>query len=182
MKRITILRILGRLVAVTTLSGLVAAPAMAKDENRPCSIQSIAGSWIFATDVGQQRLFPDQEGDITAIGTMNIDSEGTVKGMFDAAVMGFTHLPNVPYSGSITVEPDCRGTLTFITGAGTTRTDSIAVLNRNEIRGMSQDTANIWTYRARRISMANGLDVLEAKIDAILRRLGLSPGEFENDD
>jgi len=31
------------------------------------------------------------------------------------------------------------------------RSDSIAVLSRTEILGMSQDSANLWTYQVRRI-------------------------------
>ncbi|HUE87983.1 MAG TPA: hypothetical protein VMO26_18065 [Vicinamibacterales bacterium] len=140
------------LMTVTLLGlGLVlATPAWAHAEGRRCSIQSIAGAWVFGTDVGQQKILPG--GDITAIGTMNIDREGNVSGKFDVTVAEFGFFPNITYTGSVTVNPDCTGTLTFVTSLGTSRTDSIAVLGRTELWFMSQDPSNLWTGRARRIS------------------------------
>jgi hypothetical protein len=162
----------------TQLTGAVllfgfAMPALATP---PCSVRSIAGAWMFATDLGQQKIFPG--GDITAIGTMNIDSNGNLSGKFDATVAEFRFLPNIPYSGSVTVNSDCTGTLTFVTGAGTMRTDSIVVLSRSEMWGMSQDPLNLWTYKVRRISKVPGQDALSAKIDAIMQRIGLAPEAF----
>jgi hypothetical protein len=61
-------------------------------------------------------------------------------------------LPSVGYSGSVTVDPDCTGTLTFVTTAGTARTDSIVVPSERELWSMSQDPGNLWTVRARKIS------------------------------
>jgi hypothetical protein len=127
----------------------VAAPAMAHGKGRPCSVKAIAGSWIFATGVGE---FPAYGGNITAIGTMKIDRQGTLAGTFDFTVSTVVFQPDVSYTGTVTVEPDCTGTVTIETSAGTTRTDSIAVVGPNEFWGMSQDPANLWTYRARRIS------------------------------
>jgi hypothetical protein len=134
------------LIAAALLFG--PAPALA---NPPCSVRSLAGAWVFATDVGQQMILP-APGDITAIGTINIDREGNISGKFDFTVAGFGFFPNNSYTGSITVNPDCTGTVTFVTSAGTGRTDSIVVVNRNEIWSMSQDIFNLWTARARRIS------------------------------
>ena len=54
-------------------------------------------------------------------------------------------------TGTVVVNPDCTGTLTFNTNAGTTRTDSIVIVNRRAMLGMSQDPQNLWTYKARRI-------------------------------
>jgi hypothetical protein len=83
---------------------------------------------------------------------MNIDSEGNLSGRFDATVASVQFLPGIPYSGSVVVGEDCTGTLSFVTGVGAVRTDSIAVLGRDELRGMSQDPGNLWTYSVRRIS------------------------------
>jgi len=145
MNRTRTFRVWGCLAAVVTVVGLATVPAPAQNGERPCSVKYIAGTWMFATEVGQQAFIPDQEGDITAIGTMNIDGEGNVSGVFDNAVAGFAAGADIPYSGSVTVGPDCRGTLTFVTGSGFMRTDSIAVLNQSEIWAMSQDPGNLWT-------------------------------------
>ena len=49
-------------------------------------------------------------------------------------------------------DSDCTGTVSFATSVGSVRTDSIVVVNRREILGMSQDPANLWTYQVRRIA------------------------------
>lgn len=131
------------LVLAATWSGAVTA-----DDAR-CETQNMAGRWLFATDVGHQMLLPG--GDITAIGTMNIDREGTVGGKFDATVQDWMFLPGNDYFGTIVVGSDCTGTLTFETSQGTARTDSIIVISHKTFRGMSQDPNNLWTYRAHRI-------------------------------
>lgn len=119
---------------------------------KACSTRSIAGSWVFATAIGRQMLgFPEGK-DITAIGTMNIAKDGSLSGEFDATVQDIVFLPGNTYAGSVTVNPDCTGTLVFITSSGTTRTDSIVVVDRDEILAMSQDPLNLWTYQVRRVS------------------------------
>ena len=178
MKGSRVLRLFEQLAATAVLLGLAAAPALA--QNRPCSVQSIAGEWIFATEVGQQALIPDVEGDITAIGTVNIDSAGNVSGEFDNTFADFMSFSDITFSGSITVDSDCRGTLTFVTSNGAMRTDSIGVVSQSEFWGMSRDVNNLWTYKAKRISRTAGPDALAAKIDALLQRLGLVPSAFEN--
>lgn len=158
--------------------GCLAVPALARAE-RPCSVQDLAGEWMFATAVGRQ-AFPDTpEGDITALGTMNLSASGTLAGTFDVTVETVFNLTDVPYSGSFSVGEDCRGTLSFVTGQGSSRTDSIVVVGPNEFLGMSQDTNNLWTYQARRISRTAGDDVLAKKVDALMRRLGLVPEALE---
>ena len=119
-----------------------------------CSIQTIADEWVFATGVGEIALIPgvDPTG-ITAIGTMNIDKQGNVSGKFDNTVARLVFVPNTTYSGTVIVNPDCTGTLSFTTSGGAMRTDSIAILgNGSEIWGMSQDPLNLWTYTVKRIS------------------------------
>lgn len=130
---------------------LLGGPAVAGEK---CSVKAIAGSWLFATDVGHQMLgepFPPDK-DITAIGTMNIARDGTLSGTFDVTVEDFAFIPGIVYSGSVTVNPDCTGILSFATSVGSVRNDSIAVVNRREILAMSQDPMNLWTYQIRRIA------------------------------
>lgn len=129
---------------------LLAAPAQANgDEHHSCATRKLAGSWMFATEVGQ---LSGLDGGITALGTMNIHQDGQLSGEFDVTVAGIAFSPNITYSGSVTVDRDCRGTLTFETSGGSMRTDSIVVLSTREMWGMSQDTSVLWTYRVRRIS------------------------------
>ena len=139
------------LISLITIMTLFTRPAAA-DES--CSVKHLAGSWIFATSIGRQALgapFPADK-DITAIGTMNINRDGTLSGTFDVTVQDFAFLPGVAYSGEVIVNPDCTGTISFETSVGSVRTDSIAVLSRREIIAMSQDPMNLWTYQVRRIA------------------------------
>jgi hypothetical protein len=105
---------------------------------------------MFATDVGRQAKFPG--GDITAIGIFRLDRQGTLTdGTFDATVEGWRFLPGVTFTGSLTINANCTGTLFFLTSAGTQRYDSVIVLGPDRIRGMSQDIDNLWTYEMRRL-------------------------------
>lgn len=144
------------LLALPLLSGVASLGDGAHAVERrtvTCSVEGLAGRWLFATEVGQ---FPDFGGDITALGTLNIHHSGRVEGRFDATVALVGFLPNNTYDGSIVVNPDCTGTLTFKTSESTERTDSIAVVSPHELWGMSQVPANLWTYRARKISPSHG--------------------------
>src|SRR5678816_4805018 len=119
-----------------TLALLLGTNAFAAD-SADCSARMLAGRWMFATDVGKQSFFPG--GDITAIGTFWIDRQGTVtNGEFDATVADFGFLHGIKFSGSLVLNPDCTGTFTFTTSAGTTRTDTIIVLGPGHVRAMSQ--------------------------------------------
>lgn len=125
-------------------------PAMADIRLRECSTEQITGSWVFATNVGK---FPERG--ITAIGTMNIESNGDLDGLFDVTIATTTEsegvfLPGNYYSGSVTVNDDCTGTLSFVT-AQSTRTDSIVILSNREMLAMSQDPGNLWNYQIRRL-------------------------------
>ena len=128
------------------VDGLVISP------KSRCTVRKIAGRWLFATSIGRQMLpnFPPDK-DITAIGTMVIQRDGRISGTFDATVEDTVFIPGVPYEGSVVVNPDCTGTLSFVNGAGASRTDTIAVVSRSEIIGMSQDHLNLWTYEVRRV-------------------------------
>ena len=139
------------LVALAMLMSAPMVQALANDG--ACSTRAIAGQWVFATNVGRQMLggpFPPEK-DITAIGTMNIDRYGNVSGTFDVTVQDFAFIPDIPYNGSVTVNPDCTGILDFVTSISQ-RTDSIVVVNRREMLGMSQDPQNLWNYQVRRIA------------------------------
>ena len=130
-----------------TLALLLGSNAFA-GESTECSARQLAGRWMFATDVGNQTFFPG--GNITAIGTFRVDRNGNVKGVFDATVAYLAFLPAVGFTGSFVVNPDCTGTLTFVTERGTSRTDTIVILG-DTIRGMSQDVQFLWTYEAKRM-------------------------------
>lgn len=133
------------------LSLLGAAPAFAGNEFEPCSTRMLAGRWMFATDIGHQAILK-VPGDITAIGIFRVDRQGTLlDGIFDATAQNIGLLQGVTFTGSVVVNPNCTGTLTFVTSAGTTRTDSIIVLGPGHVRGMSQDFRNLWTYDMRRM-------------------------------
>lgn len=137
--------------AVAALVIGISVPALAGEEGGFCSTQNLAGRWLFFTEVGQQSLGLGGDGDITALGTMNIDKEGNLSGTFDVTVADLFSFPNIGYGGTVTVDPDCIGTLEFETDLGSTRTDRIAVLGKDEFRGMSLDPFSLWTYWARRI-------------------------------
>jgi hypothetical protein len=117
-----------------------------------CSLRDVTGKWLFATSIGRQML-PDlpPEKDMTALGTWVVTRDGGFSGTFDVTVEDTLFAQGVPYTGSIVINPDCTGTVTFVTGLGSTRIDTIAVVGRGEILGMSQDPANLWTYQVRRV-------------------------------
>ena len=129
--------------------------ASSASASHQCSVRAIAGQWVFATGIGKQALptLPPNK-DITAIGTMNIYRDGTIEGVFDATVQDAAFLASVTYTGSIVVDSDCRATLTFATSEDSIRTDSVVIVDRSEMIGMSQDPANLWTYQIRRVNGA----------------------------
>ena len=114
-----------------------------------CKPAAAVGSWAFATDVGHETIAFG--GDITAIGIFDVLVDGSVAGVFDVTFQNQASIPSVPFGGNLTLDSDCRGTLTFTTGTGSTRTDSIILINPYEMWGMSRDPANLWTYRVRRL-------------------------------
>ena len=71
--------------------------------------------------------------------------------VFDATVADFGFLHGIKFSGSLVLNPDCTGTFTFTTSAGTTRTDTIIVLGPGHVRAMSQDVQFLWTYDMHRL-------------------------------
>ena len=125
-----------------------------------CTAPTIAGAWVFTTDVGQLHL-PSGVQSITAIGTANFDTAGNQSGVFDFTFDGGTVAGSGTYSGSVTVNPDCTGTSRFTTNTGASRTDSIVIMeDGKEIWGMVQENLNpsgervglTWTFRFKRIT------------------------------
>lgn len=124
-----------------------------------CTLRDVVGTWLFATGIGRQmlpNLPPDK--DITALGTMTIGPDGVVTGAFDFTVQETFFVPGARYEGWVQINEDCTGTLTFATSEESSRTDSIAIVGRDEILGMSQDPFNLWTYQVRRIGSSSRRD------------------------
>lgn len=133
-----------------------AAPGLALLGRKGCSLRQITGKWIFATAIGRQMLPGLPPGkDMTALGTWDVKRDGTLSGVFDVTVQDTFFGPGIRYEGSVVVNRDCTGTVTFVTELGSTRTDTIAIVGRNEIIGMSQDPFNLWTYQVRRVGGFN---------------------------
>jgi len=119
----------------------------------PCSTRAMAGHWVYASSIGQTVADPSLPAIfISSLGTINIDKNGNISGTFDFNGLGLFFIPDITATGSITVKPDCRGTLYFLSSTGSERTDSIVVVSRNEMLGMSQDPQSVFTYQVRRIS------------------------------
>ena len=119
-----------------------------------CSTVTIAGAWVFATDLG-----PIQGGGyVTALGTLNFDTHGNMSGKYDFNVPGFPGNWSGVQAGKVNVNPNCTGIMTFTwtdsTGEGT-RTDSLVIARGGrEIWGMVADGSAVWTYKAERINEA----------------------------
>ena len=139
--------------AILALAALPLSTTAWATDSDGCSNAMLAGRWVFATGIGHQALpAAPPPADITAMGTMNLQRDGSLEGTFDVTFEGAVFVPGLTYTGSVAVNSNCTGTLTFVTSMGTVRTDSIVILSRYEFWGMSQDPANLWTYKARRLS------------------------------
>ena len=98
-----------RLALVLVIGLVMALPAGVATAGNGCSVKAVAGQWLFATGIGRQMLgapFPPDK-DITALGTMNINRDGSLSGTFDVTVEDFGFIPGIVYDGSLTVNPDC---------------------------------------------------------------------------
>ena len=151
-------RVLGTVISTAAIFLL---PTTASAQTPRCSIGMLEGAWLFATGVGQLGTQPPlaervRGKQLTAVGTMNIDARGNVSGRFDQNTVDVRAV-RATYTGRITLEADCTGTLALITSGGATRTDSLVVLLRqdpllSEIWGMSQVSEVALTYVAKRIA------------------------------
>jgi hypothetical protein len=151
------MKALGRAVVIGSI--ILAVPAAARGQAPPCTVAMLQGAWVFATGIGelgtQLPISPLAQGKhITAIGTMNIDRQGNVSGTFDNTIGDLGGNLDVTYTGTVTLDEECRGTLQFTTAQGASRTDSIVAILRggqSEFWGMSRNHLVLWTYTARRI-------------------------------
>ena len=146
--------IIGTVVAlfVVSLSAQVSQPSPMK-KGHACSIATIAGKWMFATEIG---MFP---GGIhaTALGTYNIGTDGSLSGVFDYNGED-TVETKITYWGTVTVNPDCTGTESF-TGAdgGSALVSFVIARGGQEIWGQFMNNVSnigytvIWTFKAHRV-------------------------------
>jgi hypothetical protein len=116
-----------------------------------CSVATIAGEWVFTTDV----LYT-QEGavDGIALGTTNIGLDGSYGGTYDWAGTSGLSLGN-NYIGTVTVNPDCTGTVSFHAVGDTYEVvQSIVIVGvGQEIWGDFENPADdVGVWRANRIT------------------------------
>jgi len=116
-----------------------------------CSIATIAGAWVFTTNnLYQQNGMLDGN----ALGTQNISNDGTLNGKYDwEGTSGF--YPGNRYVGTVTVNPDCTGTISqHDVESDVIVLQSIAIARSGqEIWGMFEDpTMDVGTFRMQRIS------------------------------
>lgn len=124
--------------------------------DKGCSVKQLAGNWMFATGIGRQMLGFPPDSDMSAIGIFSIDKDGNVNGRFDVTIENVDAMRGIEYWGEATVNDDCTGTIAFTTSVGSTRTDSIVVVDRSEMLAMSLDPLNLWTYQMRRLQGHRG--------------------------
>ena len=127
-------------------------PEVAASTKAPrCSIATIAGDWVFTTN----NLYL-QNGmlDGNALGTATYGKDGSVRGTYDwEGTTGF--YPGNSYVGTLSVNPDCTGTISFHNvGSDQLVVQSIVIARSGqEIRGMFQDpTIDVGTFTAKRVS------------------------------
>jgi hypothetical protein len=146
---------LGLIVAVVV--AFVAATPSAQTvpasttQKHTCSIATIAGAWVFTThNLYQQNGMLDGN----ALGTANYGKDGSVRGKYDwAGTSGF--YPGNSYVGTVTVNPDCTGTISqHDVGSDVIILQSIVISDGGrEIWGMFQDPTNdVGTFTLKRVS------------------------------
>jgi hypothetical protein len=145
------------IVAVAVLPALIGCgtgdPLQAQDPPaQPCSIKTVVGSWVFASDVGTILGV----GNVTAVGTLEIKADGTGHGRF-AFSTNFGEsgsFEDSTFDETLTVNPDCTA-VAVVTDSqgGPPRTDNL-VISRDgrEMRGMVVDPADfLWTFKLERV-------------------------------
>ena len=140
-------------ILVILLIFVYASSAMA---NGFCSTKSMAGRWAFHTDIGHLvqpdgSVFP-----ATAVGIFTVDKEGNFEGVFDVTIQGVAYISDIGWWGTMQVGPDCRGTSSFETVSGSTRTDSFVLVSQSEALGMTQSPTEPWTYTMRKLPGLGG--------------------------
>jgi len=144
------------LIVVAVVAFIAATPfaqmsQVSANNKHTCSIATIAGAWVFTTN----NLYL-QNGmlDGNALGTATYGKDGSVRGTYDwEGTTGF--YPGNSYVGTLSVNPDCTGTLSFHNvGSDQMVVQSIVIARSGqEIRGMFQDpTIDVGTFTAKRVS------------------------------
>ena len=144
------------LIVVAVVAFIAATPSaqmsqVSANNKHTCSIATIAGAWVFTTN----NLYL-QNGmlDGNALGTANYGEDGTVSGTYDwEGTSGF--YPGNSWVGTVSVNPDCTGTISFHNVGDTQMVVQSIVIARSgqEIRGMFQDpTIDVGTFTAKRVS------------------------------
>jgi hypothetical protein len=128
-------------------------PALAANTKVPrCSIATIAGAWVFTTN---NLYLQDGTLDGNAMGTANYHMDGTLDGTYDwEGTGGFAS--GISYAGTLSVNPDCTGTISFYVGGDTSYmvVQSIVIARSGqEIWGMFQNPSDdVGTFKLTRIT------------------------------
>ncbi len=159
-------RIFGICAFSVLLTLVFAGTAAAQSEEssqgvRACSVETIAGSWMYATDlmefINPYTLELVQKG--TSLGRMIIDSGGNLTGSYNTTLYRawkdpiIRHIPN--WVGTVTVNSDCTGTLSF-----GSRVDNLVISSDgSEFWGMVQTAGPgaLISYRAKRTGPGQSL-------------------------
>jgi hypothetical protein len=120
-----------------------------------CSIATVAGAWAFTTT----DLMYNSDGTVggTALGVFKIDSDGNLTGTYDSTFLGpgDNFYPATNYVGTVSVNRNCMGTLTFhdVDDPADVIVQSIVIARSGrEILGMFQHPADaLGTFRCERI-------------------------------
>jgi hypothetical protein len=120
----------------------------------PCSIATIAGAWAFTTT----DIMYNSDGTVggTALGVFKIDADGNLTGTYDSTFLGSppNFYPATNYVGTVSVNPNCMGTLSFHDVGSTDMIVQSIVIARSgrEMLGMFQDPSDaLGTFKCERV-------------------------------
>jgi hypothetical protein len=127
-------------------------PEVAANTKVPrCSTATIAGAWVFTAN---NLYLQDGTLDGNAMGTANYHVDGTLDGTYDWEGTGGFY-PGIAYAGTLSVNPDCTGTISFHDVGDTYVVVQSIVIARSgqEIWGMFQNPADdVGTFKLTRIT------------------------------
>ena len=120
-----------------------------------CSIATIAGAWAFTTT----DLMYNSDGTVggTALGVFKIDTSGNLTGTYDSTFLGpgDNFYPATNYVGTVSVNPNCMGTLTFhdVDDPADVIVQSIVIARSGrEMLGMFQNPSDaLGTFKCERV-------------------------------
>ena len=122
-----------------------------------CSMATIAGAWAFTTT----DIMYNSDGTVggTAVGVFSIDPNGNLAGTYDSMFLGPApnFYPATNYIGTVSVNPNCMGTLAFHdVGSNDIVSQSIVVARGGrEMLGMFQNPSDaLGTFKCERINGA----------------------------